>query len=122
MRASSMWSRPCQTRYFSLTRMWHICTGRKYSSVGCHTPRSNTSAPILKAWLDLPPTQRPRLVTLYLEQYDVASHAAGMHSAQAMQALATVDAGLARLRDGLRARGLGDSVDLIVLSDHGMSD
>ena len=39
-----------------------------------------------------------------------------------MQALATVDAGLARLRDGLRARGLGDTVDLIVLSDHGMSD
>ena len=74
------------------------------------------------AWLDLPPAQRPRLVTLYLEPYDVASHAAGMHSTQAMQALATVDAGLARLRDGLRARGLDDTVDLIVLSDHGMAD
>jgi predicted AlkP superfamily pyrophosphatase or phosphodiesterase len=74
------------------------------------------------AWLDLPLAERPRLLTLYLEQYDVASHAAGMHSAQAMQALATVDAGLARLRDGLRARGLDGSVDLIVLSDHGMAD
>ncbi|HSD17268.1 MAG TPA: ectonucleotide pyrophosphatase/phosphodiesterase [Thermomonas sp.] len=74
------------------------------------------------AWLDLPPAQRPRLVTLYLEQYDVAAHAAGMHSPRAMQALATVDAGLARLRAGLRARRLDDSVDLIVLSDHGMSD
>ncbi len=73
-------------------------------------------------WLDLPRAQRPRLLTLYLEQYDVASHAAGMHSAQAAQALATVDAGLARLRAGLRARGLDDTVDLIVLSDHGMSD
>ena len=67
------------------------------------------------AWLDLPPAQRPRLVTLYLEPYDVASHAAGMHSTQAMQALATVDAGLARLRDGLRARGLDDTVDLLSL-------
>ena len=74
------------------------------------------------AWLDLPVAERPRLVTLYLEPYDVASHAAGMHSTQAVRALATVDAGLARLRDGLRARGLDDRVDLIVLSDHGMAD
>jgi predicted AlkP superfamily pyrophosphatase or phosphodiesterase len=73
-------------------------------------------------WLDLPPARRPRLVTLYLEQYDVAAHAAGMHSEQAMQALATLDAGLAQLRAGLRARGLEDDVDLIVLSDHGMAD
>jgi predicted AlkP superfamily pyrophosphatase or phosphodiesterase len=76
----------------------------------------------LLAWLDLPAARRPRLLTLYLEQYDVASHAAGMHSQQAMQALATIDAGLARLRAGLRARGIDDDVDLIVLSDHGMSD
>ena len=74
------------------------------------------------AWLDLPPAQRPQLVTLYLEPYDVASHAAGMHSSQAMQALASIDAGLARLRDGLRMRGIDDDVDLIVLSDHGMAD
>ena len=74
------------------------------------------------AWLDLPPAQRPRLLTLYLEQYDVASHASGMNSQPAVQALATIDAGLARLRDGLRARGLAERVDLIVLSDHGMAD
>ncbi|QIL21200.1 ectonucleotide pyrophosphatase/phosphodiesterase [Thermomonas sp. HDW16] len=74
------------------------------------------------AWLDLPPAQRPRLVTLYMEQFDVAAHAAGMHSSQAMQALADIDAGLERLRDGLHARGLDNQVDLIVLSDHGMAD
>ena len=74
------------------------------------------------AWLDLPSAQRPRLITLYMEQYDVASHAAGMHSPQALQALADIDAGLARLREGLRTRGLNDDVDLIVLSDHGMAD
>jgi predicted AlkP superfamily pyrophosphatase or phosphodiesterase len=61
-------------------------------------------------------------VTLYLEQYDVASHASGMHSTQAKQALAIIDAGLARLREGLRTRGIDDDVDLIVLSDHGMAD
>ena len=74
------------------------------------------------AWLDLPAARRPRLVTLYLEPYDVASHAAGMHSPRAMQALATIDAGLGRLRDGLRTRGIDGDVDLIVLSDHGMAD
>lgn len=76
----------------------------------------------LLAWLDLPPAQRPQLLTLYLEQYDVAAHANGSWSPQAMQALATIDAGLAVLRAGLHARGLDDRVDLIVLSDHGMSD
>jgi predicted AlkP superfamily pyrophosphatase or phosphodiesterase len=76
----------------------------------------------LLAWLDLPRAQRPQLLTLYLEQYDVASHAAGMHSTPAMQALADIDAGLARLRDGLQARGIADAVDLVVLSDHGMAD
>ena len=74
------------------------------------------------AWLDLPRARRPRLLTLYLEQYDVASHAAGMHSAEALQALATIDAGLARLRAGLQARGLDATTTLIVLSDHGMAD
>ena len=74
------------------------------------------------AWLDLPPAQRPRLLTLYLEQYDVAAHAAGTNSPPAMQALAAIDAGLARLRAGLHARGLDRRTDLLVLSDHGMAD
>jgi len=74
------------------------------------------------AWLDLPPAQRPQLITLYMEAFDVAAHAAGTYSPQAKQALADIDAALARLRDGLQARGLTRSVDLIVLSDHGMTD
>ena len=39
-----------------------------------------------------------------------------------MAALRTLDAALARLRDGLRARGLEATTDLIVVSDHGMAD
>ena len=30
------------------TLTWHICTGKKYSITGCHTPRSYTSLSILK--------------------------------------------------------------------------
>lgn len=73
-------------------------------------------------WLDLPAAERPRLLLTYLNDYDVASHAAGMRSDEAKQALGRIDGALARLRRGLDARGLGERVDLIVVSDHGMVD
>ncbi|WP_334177675.1 ectonucleotide pyrophosphatase/phosphodiesterase [Pseudoxanthomonas sp.] len=73
-------------------------------------------------WLDLPPAERPRFITLYLEQYDVAAHAAGTFSPQALDAMADVDAALATLVRGLDARGLRSTTNLIVLSDHGMAD
>lgn len=73
-------------------------------------------------WLDLPQAQRPQLLTLYFEQYDVAAHAAGAGSALALAALQEIDAALAGLREGLRERGLDDDTALIVVSDHGMAD
>jgi predicted AlkP superfamily pyrophosphatase or phosphodiesterase len=74
------------------------------------------------AWLDLPPARRPRMLTLYFEQYDVAAHMAGVSSDDALVALRGIDAALARLRTGLHARGLDDETALIVVSDHGMAD
>lgn len=74
------------------------------------------------AWLDLPIAERPRLVMVYLDQYDIAAHDSGTSSPQAMATLATIDAALARLRAGLQARRRTGITDLIVLSDHGMSD
>ena len=74
------------------------------------------------AWLDLPAGERPRFITLYMEQYDVAAHAAGTFSPQAVEAMETIDAALAKLLAGLDARGLRADTNLIVLSDHGMAD
>lgn len=74
------------------------------------------------AWLDLPTAERPRLVTLYFEDYDVAAHATGADSDASIAAMKKVDAALARLRDGLRIRGLEASTDVLVVSDHGMID
>ncbi len=74
------------------------------------------------AWLDLPPKRRPQLLTLYFEQYDVASHLDGGRSERAMGALRRIDDAIARVRDGLRERGLLARTDLIVVSDHGMAD
>lgn len=74
------------------------------------------------AWLDLPPQRRPQLLTLYFEQYDVASHLDGGRSERAMGALRRIDDAIARVRDGLRERGLLARTELIVVSDHGMAD
>jgi predicted AlkP superfamily pyrophosphatase or phosphodiesterase len=73
-------------------------------------------------WLDLPAGERPRLLTLYFEQYDVTAHEYGASAPESMAALRGIDTSLARLRAGLRARGLESGTDLIVLSDHGMAD
>ena len=72
------------------------------------------------AWLDLPAAERPGLITLYFENYDVAAHATGADSDTSINAVKTVDAALARLRDGVHSRGLNTSTDLIIVSDHGM--
>jgi predicted AlkP superfamily pyrophosphatase or phosphodiesterase len=74
------------------------------------------------AWLDLPESRRPQLVTLYFDQYDVAAHIAGARSGLALASLREVDGALSQLLDGLSVRGLGNSAALIVVSDHGMAD
>lgn len=73
------------------------------------------------AWLDAPPAQRPRLITLYFEKVDKTGHDFGPDSAQVRNAIAEADAAIGRLLQGLEARGLSDSTDLIVVSDHGMA-
>ena len=71
------------------------------------------------AWLDLPPAQRPDFMTLYFEQVDHEAHEHGPDSKQTDAALREVDAALGRLLDGLRKRGLEETTDLVIVSDHG---
>ncbi|GAB2583295.1 alkaline phosphatase family protein [Dyella jejuensis] len=73
------------------------------------------------AWLDLPPDQRPRFLTLYFDTVDHAGHGYGPDSPQVDQALREVDAAMARLVDGLRQRNLLDHMNIIVVADHGMA-
>jgi predicted AlkP superfamily pyrophosphatase or phosphodiesterase len=73
------------------------------------------------AWLDLPAADRPAFVSLYYSDVDHAGHSAGPASPQVDTALILVDRMLARLTRGLHARGLADLVNVIVVSDHGMS-
>lgn len=75
----------------------------------------------LLSWLDLPLDQRPKLETLYFDIVDTAGHRNGPDSAETRAAAASVDASMARLIEGLKARGLYDRTMLIVVSDHGMA-
>jgi len=72
-------------------------------------------------WLDLPEPQRPAFVTIYFDEVDRTSHTFGPGSAQADAALWQVDVALAHLLEGLKQRGLADTTNLVVLSDHGQA-
>ena len=71
--------------------------------------------------LDLPPPERPCFLTLYFDDTDIVGHNYGPDSKEILDAILRVDADLGLLLDGLEERGLADSVNIIVVSDHGMS-
>ncbi len=72
-------------------------------------------------WLSLPAAERPSLVTLYFSSVDHAGHDHGPGSRELGRAVAEVDADLGRLLDGLDRRGLGGRVNIVIVSDHGMT-
>ncbi len=73
------------------------------------------------ALLDEPAATRPRFYTLYFEMVDSAGHAHGPDSKAVDSAMAAVDRAVARLLAGLRTRGLEDTANLVLVSDHGMA-
>ncbi len=73
----------------------------------------------LLAWLDLPADQRPSFLTLYFDAVDTGGHLFGPDAEATNKAIASTDASIGRLLDGLKARGI--TANLIVVSDHGMA-
>ena len=73
------------------------------------------------SWLDLPAAQRPTFLSLYFEDTDAAGHADGPDSPQVRDAIMRDDSYIGRLMDGLSRRGLVDRVNVVVVSDHGMT-
>ena len=72
-------------------------------------------------WLDLPDGERPTLINLYFGEVDNVGHEAGPFAQETSDAVLQIDAYIGRLLDGLRARSIEDEVNLIIVSDHGMS-
>lgn len=74
------------------------------------------------AWLALSRPERPRLITLYFEEPDGTGHRDGPNSPTIRGAVLKADSAIARLVAGLRSRTLYDSVNLVIVSDHGMAE
>ncbi|MEK6300127.1 MAG: ectonucleotide pyrophosphatase/phosphodiesterase [Acidobacteriota bacterium] len=73
------------------------------------------------SWLDLPAAKRPTFLTLYFADVDHAGHEFSPDSKETRDAVLKVDAAFGRLIDGLKARGIFEQVNLIIVSDHGMA-
>ena len=70
-------------------------------------------------WLDLPPHQRPDLITLYFDEVDIACHIHGVGSSEEAASVRRVDGSIGTLLQGLENGNLAESVNVIVVSDHG---
>ncbi len=71
------------------------------------------------AWLRLPAADRPHFITLYYSEPDREGHEFGPEAPQTRAAALKVDGLVGRLKSGLDATHL--PIDLVVVSDHGMT-
>jgi len=72
-------------------------------------------------WLDLSGEKRPQFLSLYFDEPDHSGHVYGPASTQAIAALENVDKQLVDLLNGIKSRQLEDKVNIMVVSDHGMT-
>jgi len=74
------------------------------------------------SWIDLPFEERPQLIMAYEPSLDQAGHLTGPMSALVNKTLAEVDVFARDLHRSLKARNLTEIVDIVFVSDHGMTD
>ncbi|HEX3865158.1 MAG TPA: ectonucleotide pyrophosphatase/phosphodiesterase [Gemmatimonadaceae bacterium] len=82
-------------------------------------PDSAKIAEIMR-WLRLPAADRPRLVLMYSPVVDVPGHRYGPDGAETFAGVRAADKTVGELRDSL-ARLTSLSIDLVVVSDHGLA-
>lgn len=73
-------------------------------------------------WLKLPNDQRPKFITLYFDAADTYGHRFGTNSLELNESIVRLDSLLGKLFEGLKQINLFDSTNIIIVSDHGMSD
>ncbi|KAH9948891.1 Phosphodiest-domain-containing protein [Amylocystis lapponica] len=86
-----------------------------------HVPLQDKLDQIL-SWVDLPLEERPQLIMAYEPSLDQAGHLAGPASDLVNKVLHQVDVFARDLQYALEARNLSHIVDLVFVSDHGMTD
>ncbi|HRP02241.1 MAG TPA: ectonucleotide pyrophosphatase/phosphodiesterase [Candidatus Kapabacteria bacterium] len=73
-------------------------------------------------WLDLPIDKRPQFISLYFDAADTYGHSFGTESKELNTAIHILDSVLNYLFIGLKQRGLYDKLNIIIVSDHGMTN
>lgn len=72
--------------------------------------------------LSLPKNDRPRLVMLYFDEPDATSHRFGPLGDKTREIVAELDSIVVNMYRNLRALPYGDKINIIVTSDHGMTE
>ena len=74
------------------------------------------------SWLQKPEEERPRLVMLYFEEPDGSGHHNGPHSKKTGIVVQHMDSLMGVLRTGLEGLPIAKEINLIITSDHGMTE
>ncbi len=72
-------------------------------------------------WLKLPPDKRPALILLYFSDTDTWGHRKGPDSPEVHQAIMSLDSLVGMLVDSLKAMGIFNQTNIMIVSDHGMA-
>ena len=86
-----------------------------------HTPAHTPAQRPQLAVGVIPSPPPPLRCVAALSEVDAAGHLAGPNSTEVAAAVASVDASIGRILNGLRSRGLLSTVNVLVVSDHGMT-
>lgn len=73
-------------------------------------------------WLALPDSAAPRMIAVYFSDVDTEGHNFGPDSPQTNAAIANVDSVVGAIVDGIETLGATGRVNVIVVSDHGMTE
>ncbi len=73
-------------------------------------------------WLSLPYKERPHFVTLYFSETDNTGHKFGPNSNEVNNSIKLLDSLTEYLIDKLNGTPVKDSVNIIIVSDHGMTE
>src|SRR3990172_872166 len=73
-------------------------------------------------WLKLPYSKRPHFITTYFDLTDGIGHRFGPNSPEIDIAIASLDSTLGSMLSGLSEIQMRDSVNIILVSDHGMTE
>ena len=72
-------------------------------------------------WVDYPAEERPMFISTYFSHTDSYGHQYGPDSDEILKAIGEMDRTIGRLIFGLKARGLFEKVNIVLVSDHGMA-